>query len=137
MLARASQSGFLRLVQGDAGRLPFTDGTFRFTSISMALHEKPPEARPAIVFEIIRVTAPGGLIAVVDYLCPKTSGQVFAGFGIKAVERLAGREHYAHYREFMAGGGLEAFLSKLGIVPYEIRRCLLGIAGLALIRRPV
>jgi ubiquinone/menaquinone biosynthesis C-methylase UbiE len=136
MLARASHAGVLRLVRGDAGRLPFSDGTFQFTSITMALHEKPPHMRPAIMFEILRVTVPGGLVAVVDYLSPQTSAQMFAGVGIKAVERLAGREHYAHYCEFMDGGGLVAFLSKFGIVPYEIRRRLLGVAGVALIRRP-
>jgi len=137
MLARASHTGLLRLVQGDAGRLPFADGAFPFTSIALALHEKHPAARPDILAEMLRVTAPGGLIAVVDYLSPRTAGQTFLGVGIKGIERLAGREHHAYYNDFMEGGGLEGFLRSHGLIPYEIRRRFLGLAGIALIRRPV
>lgn len=137
MLARAArQVGRLTLVLGDAGRLPFADGSFRFTSIAMALHEKHPSARPDIVAEMFRVTESGGMVAVVDYLSPRTQGQTLLAVGMRAVERLAGRDHHAHYREFMAGGGLEGFLHGLGLVPYEIRRRFLGLAGMALIRRP-
>ena len=137
MLAQAArQAGPHTLVLGDAMCLPFADGAFQFSSIAMALHEKHPSARPGIVAEMLRVTAPGGLVVVVDYLVPRAPGQTFLGLGIRAVERLAGREHHTHYSEFMAGGGLEGLLRNLGIIPCEIRLRFLGLAGMALIRRP-
>jgi ubiquinone/menaquinone biosynthesis C-methylase UbiE len=137
MLGRASQAGSFRLVLGDAGRLPFADGAFPFTSVALALHEKPPQARPDILAEMLRVTAHGGLVVVVDYLSPQTTGQTLLAVGIKAIERMAGREHHAYYSDFMESGGLEGFLGSHGLIPYEIRRSFLKLIGMALIRRPV
>lgn len=140
MLARAARrlrlGRGLELVRADAARLPFPDGAFPFTSIALALHEKPPQARPAILAEMLRVTAPGGLAAVVDYLAPRTAGQRVSGWGIKAVERLAGREHHANYAHFMAGGGLEGFLRAQGRAPDELRLRFGGLMGVALLARP-
>jgi ubiquinone/menaquinone biosynthesis C-methylase UbiE len=137
MLARATlQDKRPTLVLGDAVRLPFTDGAFPFTSVALALHEKPPQARPDILAEMLRVTAPGGLVAVVDYLTPETLGQALLGVGIKAIERLAGREHHAYYSDFMKGGGLEGFLRSQSPIPYEIRRSFLGLIGMALVSQP-
>ncbi len=137
MLHKASrQPGRLRLVQGDATRLPFGDGSFSFTTVALALHEKPPETRPAIVAEMIRVTKPGGRLALVDYLVPAS----LAGRGLSpvigVVERLAGRKHYEHYTHFMRLGGLEGLLSRLGLASSPLSRRFGGLIGVAVVDRP-
>ncbi|WP_243358231.1 class I SAM-dependent methyltransferase [Fundidesulfovibrio terrae] len=135
MLIRAARQPMPgELVLGDARRLPFPDAAFDFCSVALALHEKPPQARPAIMGEMLRVTRPGGMVAVVDYLKPDTAARGILALGVKAVERLAGREHHAYYAHFMAGGGLEGFLAGLGIAPVEIRWGLFGLIGIAVLR---
>jgi SAM-dependent methyltransferase len=57
-------SGALRLDSGDVTNLPFDTGTFDACWTSLALHHV---AAPATALrEIARVTAPGGLVAVLD-----------------------------------------------------------------------
>lgn len=132
----ASLPGGPSFVRGDAARLPFADARFAFTCVTLALHEKPPALRPSIVSEMIRVTAPGGRLAVVDYLAPTGAFQKAATLAFKAVERLAGREHHAFYAHYMHGGGLEGLLAGLGLKPLSVNRRFLGVIGIALIERP-
>lgn len=122
-------------VQGDATRLPFPDASFAFVSVCLALHEKPPEARPVILAEMRRVAAPGAALAVADYLRPSSAAGRLLSLGVKTVERLAGREHHAHYAHFMRGGGLDGLLREAGLRPLEIRPHVLGLIGLAVIVR--
>jgi ubiquinone/menaquinone biosynthesis C-methylase UbiE len=131
-----SQAGRLHFIRGDAGRLPFADSSFPACTIALALHEKPPGMRPVILSEIVRVTVAGGLIAVVDYLSPQTVTQSALSWGVKAVERLAGRDHHAYYADYMRQGGLEGLLERQGMRTIDVRRRMLGLIGIALVRRP-
>lgn len=126
----------LRFIRGDAGRLPFPDSSFTASTIALALHEKPSGMRPVILEEMLRVTVAGGLIGVVDYLSPQTGAQSALGLAVKAVERLAGRDHHAYYAEYMRSGGLEGLLERQGLRPFEVRRRIFGLIGIALLRRP-
>lgn len=123
-------------MRGDASRLPFPDSSFAASTIALALHEKPPGMRPVILQEMLRVTVAGGLIGVVDYLSPQTDAQSALGLAVKAVERLAGRDHHAHYADYMRQGGLAGLLERQGMPPFEVRRRIFGLIGIALIRRP-
>lgn len=123
------------LVRGDASRLPFPDGTFAFSSVCLALHEKPPSLRPAILAELVRATAIGGTLAVLDYITPSTPARRACSLGVKAIERLAGREHHAHYAHFMANGALEGLLDQAGLIPETITRRFFGLLGLAVLKR--
>lgn len=105
------------------------------TSVTLALHEKPPALRSLILAEMLRVTEPGGLVAVVDYLSPSSAVQSLMSLGVKAIERLAGREHHAFYAHYMAHGGLEGLLVGVGLDRYELRRYFGGLFGMALIPR--
>lgn len=131
--AQAVQMDFVR---GDACRLPFPDASFAACTIALALHEKPSGMRPVILAEMVRVTVPEGLIGVVDYLSPQTGVQYALGLAVKAVERLAGRDHHAHYADYMRQGGLEGLLERQGIRTIEVRRRLFSLIGIALLRRP-
>jgi len=131
--AQATQMNFVR---SDACRLPFPDSSFAASTIALALHEKPPAMRPIILAEMLRVTVVGGLIGVVDYLSPQTGAQSALSLAVKAVERLAGRDHHAHYADYMRQGALEGLLERQGMKIIEVRRRMFGLIGIALARRP-
>lgn len=124
------------LVRGDASRLPFQNETFAFACVCRALHEKPPSLRPAILAELIRVTAAGGTLAILDYITPATPARRALSLGVKTIERLAGREHHEHYAHFMSHGGLEGFLDGQGLAPQKLSRRFFGLMGLAVLTRP-
>jgi demethylmenaquinone methyltransferase/2-methoxy-6-polyprenyl-1,4-benzoquinol methylase len=112
-MARASGVPF---VCGDAGHLPFKDGSFRAVSVSFGLHDKSPDLRQAMMTEARRVLAPGGRLVAVDFENPWSFKSKVGALAVRAVERLAGGEHYRNGRDFLSRGGLRAFLRESGFV---------------------
>lgn len=122
------------LREADAAATPFPDHAFDAATVSFGLHEKPAETARAIFREALRLTRPGGVVLVADYRLP-SDGPRLAGWGIRLVERLAGRDHFIHFTAYMAGGGSEGFFKTEG-VPFElVRRSMSGWAGLFAIPR--
>jgi ubiquinone/menaquinone biosynthesis C-methylase UbiE len=111
--ARAPKVPF---VCGDAGQLPFKDGSFRAVSVSFGLHDKSPDLRRAMMAEARRVLAPGGRFIVVDFENHWSARSRAGALAVRAVERLAGGEHYRNGREFLSRGGLRSFLRESGFV---------------------
>jgi ubiquinone/menaquinone biosynthesis C-methylase UbiE len=93
---------------GDASHLPHARHTFDLILMSMMLHEISEETRSAVIAEACRVLKADGCILVLEYL----TGPLRFPIGwlakplILIVERLAGLQHYRHYREFLAAGGM-------------------------------
>jgi ubiquinone/menaquinone biosynthesis C-methylase UbiE len=82
----------------------------------MMLHELAGPTRAAVLREIRRVLKPAGRLVVFDYhVGPRrfSRGWLNAPF-ILAAERLAGRDHYRHHREFLAEGGMPAIAPRFG-----------------------
>jgi ubiquinone/menaquinone biosynthesis C-methylase UbiE len=121
-------------VCGDAAHLPFKDGSLRAVSVSFGLHDKSAELRSAILQEARRVLGPGGKLIAVDFEDPwnvkSTLGMLFG----RAIERLAGREHFANGREFLKRGGLRGFLRKGGFVEVSRRDVATGSLGIVVAR---
>jgi len=111
--ARAPEVPF---VCGDAGQLPFKDGSFRAVSVSFGLHDKSPDLRRAMMAEARRVLAPGGRFVAVDFENPWSARSRAGALAVRAVERLTGGEHYRNGREFLSRGGLRAFFRESGFV---------------------
>jgi ubiquinone/menaquinone biosynthesis C-methylase UbiE len=90
--------------------LPFKDATFDHASISMGLHEKEGASRDRIITEMRRVVKKDGALIIVDYRvpCPRN----VYGYAVRAVEQIAGEEHFRCFRDFMANGGLDSLLRK-------------------------
>ena len=97
-----------RVDLGDASRLPHARDSFDLVLMSMVLHEISEETRSAILAEAKRVLRADGCILVIEYhpgplRFPR--GRLARPL-IAAVERMAGRQHYRNFREFLAGGGM-------------------------------
>jgi len=116
----------------DAGAMPFRSQSFDLSIISFALHEKPPGTREAILAEALRVTRPGGAVAVTDYVLPAGASRLASPL-VRFVERAAGREHFANYRDYMAGGASEGLFYRQGVTAVKTGSYLFGCAGLFLI----
>ncbi len=138
MVAQARQAlgGDAEIHLADASRMPFADGSVHLVLCSMALHEMAGDTREAVLKEIRRVLRPDGVLLVLDYqAAPRTtlrSRLVFAG--IVVVERLAGRDHYRHFRQFMAAGGLPVFAAANGFCLDAVRPVKAGALALYLLR---
>ena len=97
---------------GDASNMPYQNNFFDLVIAMFALHEMPREIRPLVMREMIRVTKQQGRVLIIDFhpgrICfPK-------GWLNKAVilfiERVAGREHFSNYRDFLSQKGLPGLI---------------------------
>jgi len=68
--ARARATGQVTLVEADAQRLPFADGTFQIVSVAFGLRNVSDTSRG--LAELARVCRPGGRVAVLEFSMPKS-----------------------------------------------------------------
>ena len=119
MLAQAHRKlgSRARLHQGDAARLPFPDVVFDLAVAMLTLHEMPRSKRSPVMEEMARVIKAEGHLLLVDFHPGPL--QFPKGYGIKPfilmIERLAGREHFRNYCDFLAQGGLPPLLEAAGL----------------------
>jgi ubiquinone/menaquinone biosynthesis C-methylase UbiE len=102
--ARQKLGGSADIRCGDATHLEMPDAVFDLVTLVTVLHEVRPELRPAILLGARRVVKPGGRVLVLDYHGGPYSfprGWFWKG-AIVALELMAGRIHYAHYRDFLS-----------------------------------
>ncbi len=136
MLAQAHRKlgSRARLHQGDAARLPFPDAVFDLAVAMLTLHEMPRCKRADVLAEMARVTTADGQLLLIDFhpgplRFPK-------GYGIKPlilmIERIAGKEHFRNYRDFIAQGGLPPLIE--GIRLRIDRKRIVSGGNLALFR---
>jgi ubiquinone/menaquinone biosynthesis C-methylase UbiE len=98
--------GNLHFQLADATALPFGDNFFDFATISLALHEKPPEVQQRVIAEMRRVVKKGGSLVLADYSVPAKRLYRFA-------EMLVGGEHYGCFKIYQASRGLENLANTL------------------------
>lgn len=96
--------------RASAMNLPFRDASFDHASISMGLHEKEESSRDRIIGEMRRVVRRNGALVIVDYRVPYPPG-LYAHVA-KAAERMAGREHFRNFRDFLKDGGVDSLLRR-------------------------
>lgn len=95
---------------GSAAKLPFRDGYFDCASISLGIHEMHRDERSRVVSEMKRVVKRAGNLIFVDFNVPLPNNSIACL--IKAVEFLAGKDNYRHFRDYMAQGGLNQLLKE-------------------------
>ncbi len=119
MLAQAHRKlgSRARLHRGDAARLPYPDAVFDLAVAMLTLHEMPRSKRSVVMEEMARVVKAEGQLLLVDFHPGPL--QFPRGYGIKPfilmIERLAGREHFRNYCDFITRGGLPPLLDAAGL----------------------
>jgi len=136
MLSVASAKG-MNCMQADGTALPFGDGEFDVTTVSLALHEAPEAVRQGIFAEMLRVTRADGALVVADYAAlPRKNPAALFNYAVMfAVERFVGGEHYRNYREFMRAGGIVAFVEAAGAPVERARYIYSGAMGVITARK--
>jgi ubiquinone/menaquinone biosynthesis C-methylase UbiE len=115
--ARKAKRPNLTFLRKNAAWTGLPSGRFDLAIISMALHEKPLLLRQTIIAEARRLITFQGHILLIDYssTTPTTFFERCPRLFATAIERLAGRGHYAHYRSFIATGGLDGLIDQTGL----------------------
>jgi len=107
--ARARLGDRAHLELGDATNLPHPDDSFDFVFTSLFLHALESGTRAAALAEVARVTRPDGRVLIIDY---GTGSLVVKGRVTRAIsvvaERVAGRDHYQNWREYLRTDGIPA-----------------------------
>lgn len=129
MLARAPRG--LRLLRGDAARLPFADHVFGAACVILALHEMRRQSALAVLQELSRVVRPGGVLVLADWAAPLPAPLRPVAH---LAERVAGAEHYRSFRAYQARGGLDALASEAGLTLTDLGSFCLGTIRLAACR---
>ncbi len=132
MLARAHKRlpAAVPLLRGGLP-LPFADTAFDASLLSLILHET--EAEPeALLREALRV-AP--ICLVLEWRMPGGLLNLPGRLATHAVERLAGRGHYARFRAFLAGGKLAGLAARAGAAVREEEPAVAGLMTLAVLAR--
>ncbi|OGO27374.1 MAG: hypothetical protein A2136_01480 [Chloroflexi bacterium RBG_16_54_11] len=116
-VARKRLGDTARLDLGDATHMPYENGRFDLVIAMLTLHEMSPTVRPAVLEEIKRVRKQAGHVLLIDYHTgPYQPLQGWVSRGIIFLAELAaGRQHFSHYRNFMAEGGLAALIDRHGL----------------------
>ena len=120
-MLKVAEGRKLECIHADGTGLALDSDGFDVSTITLALHEVNPDVRKGIMKEMIRLTAPGGYIIVVDYTIPSKGG-LYSMIGKKAIhyiEKLVGGSHYRNYLKFMKAGGLESFVKPFGLEAAE------------------
>lgn len=96
----------------DAARLTdFRPGTFDVATVAMGLHEMPADIRERVIPELLRVAASA---VIVDFAVPMPLNA--AGVRNRAIEFVAGRQHFAGFRDYTRRGGLLPLVEAAGAV---------------------
>lgn len=117
-VARAKLGEGADLQLGNASNMPYQDNFFDSVIAMFMLHEMPREIRPQVMREMIRVTKQGGKILIIDFhpgpiRFPR--GWIYWPF-ILLIERVAGREHFSNYRDFLSHKGLPGLIEAQQVI---------------------
>ena len=85
----------------------FAKTEFDIATMSLALHQFPPELYILILGEMKRISKK---IVIVDYSVPLPKNLV--GYGSRLAEFMAGKEHHRNFKKYYKNGGLESILAE-------------------------
>ncbi|MFZ1948321.1 MAG: methyltransferase domain-containing protein [bacterium] len=99
----------VRFLRQDATNLEdFAAQSFDCATVSLLLHELGRQARAQVLGEALRV-APRVIVA--DWMSPLPRG--LNSISVRFIE-WAGRHHFQHFKDYLAGGGIDGVLVDLG-----------------------
>ena len=136
-VARQKLGATAELHEGDATKMPFTDNRFDLVTATLVLHEMAPTVRDGVLGEMKRVVKGNGRFLLTDFhpgpLRPP-KGWLTKMF-ITMSEILAGRDHFRHYRHFMAHQGLPTLIAAHGLEIEQQKIVSGGNMGIFLLRQ--
>jgi ubiquinone/menaquinone biosynthesis C-methylase UbiE len=103
---------------GDASNMPYQDNFFDLVIAMFILHEMPSEIRPPVMREMVRVTKREGRVLIIDFHpdpIPFPKGWLYKA-AILFIERVAGREHFSNYRDFLSRKGLPGLIENQKLI---------------------
>jgi len=112
----------------DAQKLPLESNSLDFASICLGLHEMGQESRDNVISEMKRVVKRDGYLIFVDFKSPLP--KTIFSFFLRVIERLAGKENFRYFKNYLSNGGLPELLKKNNL---EIEKKSELIKGLFLI----
>jgi ubiquinone/menaquinone biosynthesis C-methylase UbiE len=110
----------VKLIEGAAEKLPFTDSSVDFVVSSFLMHELPDEVRAAVLKETARVLKPGGLAVMVDSI---QRGDHPPWDGL--LDLFPYYFHEPYYATYVAGD-LSTWCATAGLVPLSTERAFLS-----------
>jgi demethylmenaquinone methyltransferase / 2-methoxy-6-polyprenyl-1,4-benzoquinol methylase len=84
--ARVRAEGRIRYVEADAQRLPFPDDSFQIAAVAFGLRNVTDTDRG--IAEMVRVTRPGGRVAILEFSQPATQGGLMSAFSRRMAAAL-------------------------------------------------
>ncbi len=93
----------------DATATGFEKESFDVVIISFAIHEKERIVQEKILAESYRLMKKGALLLVVDYEFDNSTFLI-GKIGITIVERIAGKNHYKNFRNYIKNNGLKSLI---------------------------
>ncbi len=134
MLAEARRRApDLSFVRCDAARLPFEDACFDGAVACLGLHEMDEETRLDACREMARVAQE---CILVDYALPQSWSGRLLRLLAHVPERLAGKDHYRGYKDFMRRGGVEGLAGRAGLRVLERLDIFYGAAAVLVCVKP-
>lgn len=116
--------------QADASSMPeFTDKQFDAAAVTLALHEMKHDMREAVLAEMLRTS---DTLIIADYAVPLPRTPV-GGF-VHLIERLAGAEHFAGFKDFQRRGGLSAVYERLDLACIASETFLHGVVRIDMLQ---
>jgi len=97
-------------VLADGTALPFAANSFDLLTYALVLHES--DSNPELLLR--RGFSLSSLALVLEWRMPERNLDYPRSLWAHAVERLAGRDHYRHFRAFMRNGGLNGLAHRAG-----------------------
>ena len=125
-------------VLGSAYELPFPDGSFDASLLILALHEHSDKERSIMLREAFRVLRPAGALIIAEYTAPSRTRLHVPWQVIRLIERTAGIDHSAGFRDFVARGCLDGLIERHGLNALGESPSHFGTIGIATIpwRKP-
>ncbi len=112
MLKVAKKNGQqLKIYNEDATKTGFDSEVFDIAIMSFALHEKNRNIQENMINETFRIVKKEGLLLVVDYAFDNNTTKV-GRIGISLIERVAGKEHFHNFKNYIQNNGLSSLMEK-------------------------